>query len=147
MNDLINRFPLQSFDKIRYADTDRQGHVNNAVFATFIETGRVELLYQLEQPLAGLQCAFVVVQLDLQLKGEIYWPGQVDIMGAITKIGNSSMQLHQYLFQEDRHVASARTVLVQIHEPTKRPQPLTPQAREHLQKFLREESLLPPIGR
>lgn len=147
MNDLADRFPLQSFDKIRYADTDRQGHVNNAVFATFIETGRVELLYRPEQPLAGLQCAFVVVQLDLQLKGEIYWPGRVDIMGAVTKIGNSSMHLQQYLFQEDRHVASARTVLVQIHEPTKRPHPLTPQAREHLQKFLREENQLPPIGR
>lgn len=26
-------FPLQTFDKVRYADTDRQGHVNNAAFA------------------------------------------------------------------------------------------------------------------
>lgn len=26
-------FPLQTFDKVRYADTDRQGHVNNAGFA------------------------------------------------------------------------------------------------------------------
>lgn len=26
-------FPFQTFDKVRYADTDRQGHVNNAAFA------------------------------------------------------------------------------------------------------------------
>jgi len=25
-------FPLKVYDKIRYADTDRQGHVNNALF-------------------------------------------------------------------------------------------------------------------
>jgi acyl-CoA thioester hydrolase len=36
-------FPFLTFDKIRYADTDRQGHVNNAVYATFLETGRERL--------------------------------------------------------------------------------------------------------
>lgn len=34
-------YPLHSRDKLRYGDTDRQGHINNAVFATFFETGRV----------------------------------------------------------------------------------------------------------
>jgi acyl-CoA thioester hydrolase len=29
-------FSLQAFDKLRYADTDRQGHVNNANFFTFL---------------------------------------------------------------------------------------------------------------
>lgn len=35
----LEDFPLRTYDKIRYADTDQQGHVNNAVFATFLETG------------------------------------------------------------------------------------------------------------
>ena len=39
-------------DNIRYRDTDRQGHVNNAVLSTFPETGRVELLYD---PNGGLR--------------------------------------------------------------------------------------------
>ena len=38
-------YALHAFDKLRYGDTDRQGHVNNAVYATLFETGRVELLY------------------------------------------------------------------------------------------------------
>ena len=42
---------LRTHEKLRYADTDRQGHVNNAVFATMLETGRVELLYSLDKPL------------------------------------------------------------------------------------------------
>ena len=37
-------FPFRTRDKLRYGDTDRQGHVNNAVFATFLETGRVDML-------------------------------------------------------------------------------------------------------
>ena len=47
----LDQFPLHSFDKLRYADTDRQGHVNNATFATFLETGRVEFLYNDEAPI------------------------------------------------------------------------------------------------
>lgn len=37
----LKDFPSVTFDKIRYGDTDRQGHVNNAVFSAFLETGRV----------------------------------------------------------------------------------------------------------
>jgi acyl-CoA thioester hydrolase len=55
----LNDFPLQTFDKVRYADTDRQGHVNNAVFATFLETGRVEVLYNPEYPLLSEGSSFV----------------------------------------------------------------------------------------
>ena len=44
-------FPLKTYDKIRYADTDRQGHVNNAVFSTFLETGRVKILYNPDYPI------------------------------------------------------------------------------------------------
>lgn len=32
-NHALADFPFQTFDKVRYADTDRQGHVNNAAFA------------------------------------------------------------------------------------------------------------------
>ena len=31
-------YPVLTTDTIRYGDTDCQGHVNNAVFSTFIET-------------------------------------------------------------------------------------------------------------
>ena len=47
----LGDFAGQAYDKLRYGDTDRQGHVNNAVFATFMETGRVELIYSPQDPL------------------------------------------------------------------------------------------------
>ena len=40
----LSDFPFHTREKLRYGDTDRQGHVNNAVFATFFETGRVDML-------------------------------------------------------------------------------------------------------
>ena len=39
----LEDFPHRVTDIIRYADLDPQGHVNNAVFATYFESGRVAM--------------------------------------------------------------------------------------------------------
>ena len=72
----LKEFPLISTDKLRYGDTDRQGHVNNAVFMTFLETGRVEVLHTPDNPLYDDNAEFVLVSLNLDLQGEIRWPGE-----------------------------------------------------------------------
>jgi len=108
-------FPLKTYDKLRYADTDRQGHVNNAVFATFLETGRVEMLYKNDRQLIRDNHSFVIASLSLDLLAEIRWPGTVEIGSCIQKVGNSSITLYQQLFQNDKVVAKASSVLVQVN--------------------------------
>ncbi|NRP38751.1 acyl-CoA thioesterase YbgC [Marinobacterium sp. xm-a-121] len=125
-------FPFISYDKIRYCDTDRQGHVNNAVFSTFLETGRVEILLDPDASLAEPDAEFVVASMSLQLLGEIRWPGEVQIGTSVSKIGNSSVGLYQQLFQNDACVASAETVIVQMNTSSRKAQPLSVCAREFL---------------
>jgi len=71
--------PIVTSDKIRYANTDRQGYINNAVFATFCETGRVEVLYDPDRPLTSTDGEFVIASLNLAFRGELHWPGEVTI--------------------------------------------------------------------
>lgn len=125
-------FPILTIDKIRYGDTDRQGHVNNAVFATFLETGRVELLYDPEDPIISEGGEFVIASLNLTFKGEIHWPGVVQIGTAIRRVGNSSIHIGQALFQGDHCVAEAETVVVQINQSTRKAMPLSDNARTRL---------------
>lgn len=128
----LDDFPLRSFDKLRYADTDRQGHVNNAVFSTFLETGRAEFLYDPENPLTADGASFVIADLSLQFVSEITWPGSVDIGTGITKVGTSSLHLYQGLFQNGRCVATADTVIVQMDELSRKSSPLPEKTREFL---------------
>ena len=95
----LNQFPIKTSDKIRYADTERQGHVNNAVFSQMLETGRVEFLYNPEDPLACENCSFVIVSLTLNFHAEITWPGNVDIGARVAKIGRGSITIEQGLFR------------------------------------------------
>lgn len=123
-------------DKIRYADTDRQGHVNNAAFATFCETGRVELLYHPDHPLASEDGEFVIASLSLAFKGEIQWPGEVAIGTWVRRLGTSSIHLGQVLYQGERLVAEAETVIVQIGRESRRSLPLSERARARLRALV-----------
>ncbi len=117
-------FPLRTESKLRYADTDRQGHVNNAVFSTFLEDGRVELLYDPARPLAAPGCSFVIARLTLDFRNEITWPGKVEIGTRIASIGRSSITLEQAIFQNQRCVATASTVIVHVNGETRRSSPI-----------------------
>jgi acyl-CoA thioester hydrolase len=129
-------FPLKTFDKVRYVDTDRQGHVNNSIFSSFLETGRVEVLYNPAFPILAEGSSFVIASLKLEFLKEINWPGQVDIATGILKIGNSSITLFQKLFQNEQCVANAETVIVQVANETRRSSPLTDQAKKTLHGWL-----------
>lgn len=129
-------YPLLTYEKLRYADTDRQGHVNNAVFSTMLETGRVELLYSPDTPLAAAGCAFVIASLRLDFRGEITWPGTVEIGTRVARVGNSSLTLEQALFQNGTCVAAAETVIVQMNEGTRRAHPLRAETAQRLSALM-----------
>ncbi len=135
MNLKLDNFPLKTFDKIRYADTDRQGHVNNAMFATYLETGRVEMLFSPEAALLTENAGFVIASLKVEFLHEVIWPGQVEIGTGILKIGNSSIKLFQQLFQNEACVARSESVIVQV-DAAGRSMPLTEHARASLARFL-----------
>ncbi|MCB8837633.1 thioesterase family protein [Aurantimonas sp. VKM B-3413] len=129
-------FPKRSTDKLRFSDTDRQGHVNNAVFATFLETGRVEILYDSGSPIAAEAGEFVIARLGLEFRAEIRWPGSVTIGTRVAAVGRSSVTLSQAIFQDGRCAALAETVIVQIDRQSRRALALSPQAAERLRGLM-----------
>ncbi len=132
----LEDFPYQTQDKVRYGDTDRQGHVNNIHFSEFLETGRVELLYHPEHPLHQENSSFVIVQNNVSLLNEIHWPGTVEIGSGVVKLGNSSITFYQQLFQHGVVVAQAETVIVHVDNQTHQSTPLSDHARAVLSQFI-----------
>ncbi|HMA59055.1 MAG TPA: thioesterase family protein [Halanaerobiales bacterium] len=135
----LDDYPLTTYDKIRYGDTDRQDHVNNAVFATFLETGRTELLYNPDQPLYSEGGSFVIAKLNLNLLAELKWPGKVEIGTAIKDIGSSSVKIVQSLYQKGKVAATAETVIVHIDKEENKSKPLSEEAKVTLNKYKLEK--------
>ena len=126
-------YSIWTYDKLRYGDTDRQGHINNAVFATFCETGRVMFLYDEHLALAGPDGEFVVVRVEIDFRAELFHPGRVDIGTRVLAIGRTSFRLGQGIFNGDACAAIAETVLVLMDGATRRASPLTPPLRSWLE--------------
>jgi acyl-CoA thioester hydrolase len=131
----LTDFPSQTYDKLRYGDTDRQGHVNNAVFVTFFETGRVALLETAGRPLAAPGFNFVLARITIDYLAEIHLPGTVEIGTAVKAVGNSSLTVTQALFRHGKCVATCEAVMVQVDLATSRSTPLSPALREAFSAF------------
>ena len=132
----LENYPMRSSDKIRYGDTDRQGHVNNAVFSTMLETGRVEMILDSAAPLGEVGCSFVIARLLINFRAEMKWPGTISIGTRVVSIGRSSIQLEQVLFQGSLCVADAETVIVQTDVITRRSKPLSDTAISRLSSLV-----------
>lgn len=133
-------YDLISTDKLRYGDTDRQGHVNNAVFATFLETGRVELLHDLAFPIADADSSFVLARVVIDFRAEVLWPGTVEIGTRISAVGRSSITLDQAVFQNGVCVAQGQSVVVLIDNSSRRSRALSESAVKRLQELSTRQS-------
>lgn len=131
--DLKSDYPSWVVEKLRYNDTDRQGHVNNAVFATMLEAGRVSFIYNPENPVLEPGGSFVVARLELDFKNEMNWPGTVSVGTRVRKVGSSSVTLEQVIMQNDVIAGEAVTIMVQMDDTTRKSKPLSDAAKALLE--------------
>jgi acyl-CoA thioester hydrolase len=125
-----------TFDKLRLGDTDRQGHVNNAVFATFAETGRIAFMADDARNLRESGSNFVVARVEIDFRAELRWPGNVDIGTRLLSVGRSSWRTEHGMFVDDTCVATAISVMVTIDAETRRAKPLPEALRAWLEARL-----------
>ena len=133
----LEDFPYRLSDNVRFADLDPNQHVNNAVYATYFETGRVTLMKDHSFGLMPPGLAWIMVRLDIHFRAELRWPGTIEMGLGVTKFGRTSVTFDQVVFWEGRCVASAQSVTVLIDESTRKPTPLTAEIIEKLQRWRR----------
>jgi acyl-CoA thioester hydrolase len=133
----LEDFPYRLTDNVRFADLDPNQHVNNAVYATYFETGRVTLVKDRTRGLMPEGLAWIMVRLDIHFRAELRWPGTIEMGLGVAKFGRTSVTFDQVVFSKDRCVASAQAVTVLIDEATRKPTPLTPEVIAKFQPWLR----------
>ncbi|MGE0221936.1 MAG: acyl-CoA thioesterase [Acetobacteraceae bacterium] len=123
-------YPLWARDTARYGDTDSNGHLNNAVFSTFLETGRISFLMELAPP----ACGFAIVRLVLDFRAEMHWGGDVEIGTAVTHVGRTSFHLAQGIFQDGTCTATAESVMVLMDLSARKAAPIEGRLRAALEQ-------------
>ena len=114
--------PIITTQQLRFCDTDKLGHINNAVYAEMLEAGRVEMLEPLG--LLGGPHAVVIARLEIDYLREMNWPGTVRIETSVARIGTKSMHMRQRLLLGGEETARSRSVLAVIDVATRRAVPI-----------------------
>jgi len=133
----LEDFPFRLSDNVRFGDLDPNQHVNNAVYATYFETGRVTLMKDRSRGLMPDGLSWMMVRLDMHFRAELRWPGGIEMGLGLVKFGGTSVTFDQVVFSEGKCVATARSVSVLIDAETHKPMPLTADIVAAFQPWLR----------
>ena len=76
--------------RIRWSDMDEFGHVNNAVFFTYLETARIEWLHEIGCAPNTQGEGPVLVNASCSFLKQLRYPGEVEVRTLIGEIGRSS---------------------------------------------------------
>jgi acyl-CoA thioester hydrolase len=123
--------------EIRWGDMDAYRHVNNAVYATYLEECRDEWA---DRTLHGVSDTwdFVLARVAIDFRRELTQDDDAVVVSCrLARVGNSSLTLHEQIRTLDGELsAEAEAVLVARDRRTGRSRPLTEAEREALEREL-----------
>ena len=100
--------PFVHQETVRFRDLDAMGHLNNAVYSTFLEQARLAFL----EPQGAEVRSMILARLEIDFRSPVELGETVEISVTPTRIGTKSFDLEYLLRAGDRTVAEAKTVLV-----------------------------------
>ncbi|MFC4765861.1 acyl-CoA thioesterase [Effusibacillus consociatus] len=119
---------------VRYGETDMFGHVNNAVYLSYLEEARLQFMEDL---------GFVVVPLILasvkaDFRAQAFFKQKLVIETAVDRIGNSSFDLVNRIKDEaaGQLIVEALVTMVHFNFDTKKSELLPGIFREKLSQYL-----------
>ncbi len=105
---------------VRFRDVDAMGHVNNAVFFTYLETARVEYVRQVvhrSRPFKLAGVGLILAQISCQFKKPIFYGQTVEVGTRVLEMRNSSFVVEQCIETDSQVAALAEGVMVYYDYP------------------------------
>ena len=115
---------------VRWRDADSLGHVNHAVFLTYLEEGRDAFYVQA----LGSDPSYVVVRLEVDLRAEVRLSDRrVTVRVEVESLGTTSLTTRETIVVPSGEVAAeARVVTVRWDAAQRKPVPFTETERQQL---------------
>ena len=142
--DLTGDFRHRATVAVRFGDTDAMGHVNNAVYLTYIESARVAWWADatgepiIREP--GRAESLILADADVGFRAPIFFGDVVTVETRATRIGRTSVHVEHRLTaappgERPRLAATCRSVIVRYDYVRERPVPFADETVEQLERF------------
>lgn len=100
---------------VRYRDLDPVGHVNNAVYATYLEHTRTNY-YADVLGLATEELSFVLAHVEIDYESPVTAEDDVEVWVRVTRVGKKSMTTEFIIEASGETAATAESVQVVIDD-------------------------------
>jgi acyl-CoA thioester hydrolase len=105
----MDGFPFVHRENVRFRDLDGMGHVNNAVFSTYLEQARLGWFGEADElPLSDV----ILARTEIDFRSPLQLGDVVEIGVRPARLGTKSFELEYELRAGRRLVAEAKSVLV-----------------------------------
>ena len=124
--------------QMRFRDIDGMGHVNNAVYLSYVELARTQFYMHQANKRTLDEIDFILARVEVDFESQATWGDQIQVAVWPSKIGNSSFTL-SYEVKEKRSgriLARAKSVLVSYDYETRKSKPIPDEFRTLLQAAL-----------
>tara|TARA_B100000131_G_C17851131_1_gene505975 strand:- start:28 stop:447 length:420 start_codon:yes stop_codon:yes gene_type:complete len=110
----IEDYKLRYNLETRFRDLDSFGHVNNAVYASYIESARVSLLNNWNIPRTNRGKSIIMASLKIDYHAQLEHPSSLILGQKIVRLGRTSFDIETVVFdsQDNRVICSALVVIV-----------------------------------
>ena len=99
-------------ETVRFRDLDPMGHVNNAVFLTYMESARTAWLLELGAASGVHDIAIIVARVEIDFRSPAGLGEEIDVGVRAARFGTKSFDLEYELRSGDRLLAEAKSVCV-----------------------------------
>jgi acyl-CoA thioester hydrolase len=121
----VTEYPFIRRERVRFNDCDPMGHVNNALFSTYLEEARIGVL-------GGLG-AFILARVEIDFRSEARAGEELEIASRCSHVGRKSFRLEHRIVAGARLVAEATSVLVSYDYDRSASVPVPDELRRRLQ--------------
>jgi acyl-CoA thioester hydrolase len=130
-------FPYAHQLTVRFRDCDAQGHVNNAVYFTYLEQCRLTFWRELTGGAASPLARVIVARAEWVARAAAFFGDAIEIRLKVGDIGNSSFHLIYEMvnLSSGKRLADARTVMVTYDYEAGRPVPMPDRTRVLLEGY------------
>jgi acyl-CoA thioester hydrolase len=128
----FSMFPVIVRENMRFRDIDGNGHVNNAVYATYLELTRGRTRRMRLAPRPPGTTSVVGRQLINYLR-ELNYPGVLDIGSAIVNISRSTWTWGNGVFKDGVCYATGEVTMIMIDKATQRAAEIPKEFRDSLE--------------
>ncbi len=113
-------FAYFTAESLRFADLDRNGHVNNVAFTTFFENTRVRYLGGEVDLSRRAGVGFVVAHVSIDYLAQLFYPGDIRSGIRIVEVRKSSLVLGHAVFRDDVATATGHSIIVIVDKASGR---------------------------